>query len=126
MQELVIPYVRIQIQKRVVRAILTMIIDQDVVDSGVVKVTLKGSNPKDQLSLISQPAVVLARSGNIVAERKGKSISLSKSFELGGGDQLQQNLFLDRGLITGDVVEIVARDGKEILGKKILKVICDV
>lgn len=126
LQELIIPYVRIRVQKQVVRAILVMIIDQNVVDSGVVKVILKGSNPKDQLSLLAQPAVVLPRSGNIVAELKGRSFSMPKSFELGAGDQLQLNLFLERGLKTGDEVEIAARDGEEILDKKILKVTCDV
>ncbi|MBE9572417.1 MAG: hypothetical protein IMF11_17460, partial [Proteobacteria bacterium] len=83
-------------------------------------------SPVDQLPLSFMPTVVIPRSGNLLAERKGKAVSESKNFELGMGDQLKLTLFLDRGLKQGEEVNIIARDDKEVLATKTLKVIRDV
>ena len=42
------------------------------------------------------------------------------------GDDLKLTLFLERGLKEGDEIDIVAKDGKELLATKTLKVIRDV
>jgi len=126
LQEIVIAHIRAEVQEQALRVILTMMVDKDVVDSGIVKVVLKGQSPVDQLPLSFMPTVVIPRSGNLLAERKGKAVSESKNFELGMGDQLKLTLFLDRGLKQGEEVNIIARDDKEVLATKTLKVIRDV
>jgi hypothetical protein len=103
-----------------------MVMEKDVIESGIVKIDLKGESPVDQLPLSFMPTVVLPRSGYLVAERKGKAVSKTKNFELGVGDQLKLTLFLDRGLKQGEDIDIIARDGEELLSTKTLKVIRDV
>lgn len=126
LQEMVIPYLHVQAQEQVARVTLTMLIEQEAVDSGVVKIVLKGSSPVNQRSLAFMPTVLVPRSGQVIAEKKGKPISQPKSFELGAEDQLQLTLFLERGLKVGDEVTIVAQEGDEILATKKLKVVRDV
>jgi len=103
-----------------------MRIENEVIDSGVVKVILEGKSPIDQLTLPGMPTVVLSCSGNLIAQRKGEPISQVKSFELGVGDSLKLAIFLDKRLKQGDEVDIIAKDSEEVLATKTLKVIQDV
>ena len=125
-QEIVIPQICAEVQEQAVRVTLTMIVEKDVIESGIIKIDLKGESPVAQLPLAFMPTVVLSRSGYLVAERKGKVVSKTKNFELGVGDQLKLTLFLDRGLKQGEDVDIIARDDKELLTTKTLKVVRDV
>ena len=126
LQEIVIPHICAEVQEQAVPVILTMVMEKDVIESGIVKIDLKGESPVDQLPLSFMPTVVLPRSGNLVAERKGKAVSKTKNFELGVGDQLKLTLFLDRGIKQGEDIDIIARDDEELLSTKTLKVIRDV
>jgi len=125
-QEIVIPNICAEVQEQAVRVTLTMIVEKDVIESGIVKIDLKGESPVAQLPLAFMPTVVLSRSSYLVAERKGKVVSKTINFELGVGDQLKLTLFLVGGLKQGEEVDIIARDGEELLSTKTLKVIRDV
>ncbi len=126
LQEVVIPHIRAEVQEQALYVVLTMLVDKEVVDSGTVKVVLKGKSPIEQLSLAFMPTVLIPRSGSLIAEWKGQPVSKSKNFELGVRDKLKLTLFLDRGLRQGDEVNIIAKDNKEVLATKTLKVIRDV
>ena len=126
LQEMVIPYISAEVQKQVVRVLLTMRIENEVIDSGVVKVILEGKSPIDQLTLPGMPTVVISRPGNLIAQKKGEPISQAKNFELGVGDSLKLTIFLDKRLKQGDEVDIIAKDSEEVLATKTLKVIQDV
>jgi hypothetical protein len=126
LQEVVLPYIRVEVLERVVRVVLTMLVDKEVVDSGIVKIILRGESPVDQLPLGFMPTALLPRSGKLIVEREGEPVATPKSFELGVGDDLKLTLFLERGLKEGDEIDIVAKDGKELLATKTLKVIRDV
>ncbi|MBW1699236.1 MAG: PglZ domain-containing protein [Deltaproteobacteria bacterium] len=126
LQEVVVPHVKAEVQERAVRVRLTMFVDKEFIDSGIVKIVLKGESPVEQLPLPFMPTVELPRSGYLVAERKGKAVSNPKNFELWVGDELKLTLFLDRGLKQDDKIDIIAKDGEELLSTKTLKVIRDV
>jgi len=125
-QESVLPCLQIEVQEQAAYVILTMLVEQETVDSGIIKIVLQGQSPVQQLPLPFMPTVVLPRSGQILVERDGKDISAPKSFEVGVGDQLNLTLFLERGLRKGDEITITAKDGGQLLSSKTLKVIRDV
>jgi len=125
-QEMIIPHICARIQEQTAFATLIMTTEKDVIDSGTVKVDLKGKGTGKQLPFSFMPTRTLPRTGIVSAERKGKAVSKPKHFELGDGDHLRLTIFLDRGLKKGDEIEIIARDGEERLATKTLKVIRDV
>jgi hypothetical protein len=125
-QEMVIPHIHVEPQEQVVRISVRMIVEQETIDSGVVKVTIRGETPTQQLSLAFMPTTILPRAGQLCAERAGKPFSKPKPFEVGPGDHLKLSLFLERGLKKGDLVTITARDKDELLATKELRVIRDV
>ena len=109
-------------QEQAVYVTVTMMTEKDVIESGIVKVDLIGKSTAGQLPFSFMPAMSLPRTGFLVAERKGKAVSKSKNFELGDGDHLKLTLFLDRGLKQGDEIDIISRDGEELLATKTLRV----
>ena len=125
-QEIVIPHIRAEVQEQAVYVTVTMMTEKDVIDSGVVKIDLKGKSTAGQMPFSFMPAMSLPRNGVLAAERKGKAVSKPKNFELGDGDHLKLTLFLDRGLKEGDEINIISRDGEELLATKTLKVIRNV